>query len=265
MSVEHGLLRFSEWFPTMFVREKNPHRWRVTNYTTITHSLFLTRFNGRWAEWMSQFPPGCQAAPTHWEDFHLQPPERHIWHRKSGHIHALDAFAQTLVCLFGSQCSQSRPACKRPHAPCALHHPQSAFCSQRKWCNRPSSFQRSGSEEHVAAGAILITMAAVMSPWSSRLLKKRFSSIYTDSDCLCIYIYCVETQGWKNKEVNTWTGLEFESLMRLLVGLPCSSVQPVQRGSTEVALQLFILVPELQVRSHSLCASLFPKPVVWRW
>lgn len=66
-----------------------------------------------------------------------------------------------------------------------------------------------------------------------------------------LYIYCVETQGWKNKEVNTWTGLQFESLMRLLVGLPCSSVQPVQRGSTEVALQLFILVPELQNCSFS--------------
>lgn len=59
MSVEHGLLKFSELFLTMFVRGKNPHIWHVTNYTMITHSLFLTRFNGRWPESMTQFPRSC--------------------------------------------------------------------------------------------------------------------------------------------------------------------------------------------------------------
>lgn len=145
------------------------------------------------------------------------------------HIHALDAFVQTLVFLFRSQFSQSWTACKRPWSPCALHHPQSAFCSHRKRCYRPSSFQWSGYEQsnkqHVAMGVVFITMAATMS-------------------CISIYINIMYKD--KAEKTRKWTHERlFECIMHLLVGLPCSSIQPVQRGSTDVALELFILLPEL--------------------
>lgn len=156
--------------------------------------------------------PWCLARS---EDFHLQSTEGNIWHRKSGYIHALDGFVQTLVFLFRSQFSHSWPACKGPYRPCTLHHPQSAFCWQRKWWNRPSSFQRSGykqgDKQHVATGAVLITMAAMVSRWSSWLLKGVFQHIHVLSMYIyTLYIYYVERRGlglglgWKNKEMNTW-------------------------------------------------------------
>lgn len=64
---------------------------------------------------------------------------------KSWPIHA---HMETLFSLFWGQLSRFQTVCfKRPHRPSALPRSQSAFCLQRKWCNRPLPLEWSEREQ----------------------------------------------------------------------------------------------------------------------
>lgn len=103
-----------------------------------TRPVFMW-FNGRGLESVTNFPRNHHGA-LHSERISIcslpSAASDAISHGTS--TRGMDLFRHWSFCSGASPPSPEQ-SCKRPYRPSALLHPQSAFCSQRKWGNGPSS------------------------------------------------------------------------------------------------------------------------------
>lgn len=195
MSVEYVLLMFSELFLAMFVREINPHRWHVTNYTLITQSLFLTPFNGRWPESMTQFP-SCRGV-LHTQRISicrlLSTTSDTISHctsmRRMGSFRHWSFWSQA-----SSPSPDQPPKGLEDHVHSITHR---VLFVQRKWCNRPSSFSGLGTRRVTSSMWQRVLSSSPWQRWchpeAHDFWKRRFPA-YVHAVYVYQYILCRNTR-----------------------------------------------------------------------
>lgn len=90
-----------------------------------------------------------------------------VWHSdlSHGHVHTLQDLLRHTGLFVQRPLLAVLAVCWRPRSPSALLRPQSAFCSQRKWCNRPLPLEWSGRWQHDSRRAACEAHRAVLGLW----------------------------------------------------------------------------------------------------